>query len=282
MFRFRKIYGDLVTADGTVCIVYLAWVHALGIRSGFGGVEVYSPDGRREVLRAQAPAPQPLPAGGDHPVELRLDLPDGRFTLRSEPQHPPWRPTGPSPTPRLEWSVCVPRGVVTASWNGAGRPELYGSGYIDCVELTRPTRWAGVRALEWGRVHLPDATVVFTGVQLPSREWWRQAAHWSVADRSGPRVLHDFQLSHHQEEVRCTFPVASGAPLQGVVLRPGRVLHQGDAVDRARSPARLERLGLRAITGPSSETRWFSSAYALGGTSSPAGFALHEVVRFGR
>jgi hypothetical protein len=280
-FRFRKIYADLVTADGTVCITYLAWVEAWGLRSAFGGVELYSPDGSREVLRALPPAPRPPPAGG-RPLELRLDFPRGSFTIRYEPLQEPWTPTGRSPAAALEWSVRVPRGEVVARWSGEmERADLRGTGYVDWVELTRPTRWSGIRDLEWGRVHLPDSTLIFTGVRSRSGEWWRQMAQWSDR-REAPLVAHDFRLEQGSDAVRLELPDQERAALSSVMLHPERVLHAGIAVDRARSPGLFERLGFRLVTGPSRETRWISRAHRAEAPDSPAGFALHEVVRFGR
>ncbi|CAN5909317.1 hypothetical protein BH23GEM7_BH23GEM7_21160 [soil metagenome] len=113
-FRFRKLYADLVTEDGTVCITYLAWVEAWGMCSAFSGVELYSSAGTREVLRGLAPAAIPPPGGDGRPVELHLEFPAGSFSLRFEPVHAPWRPAGQSPDAALDWSVRVPRAAVVA------------------------------------------------------------------------------------------------------------------------------------------------------------------------
>jgi hypothetical protein len=282
-FRFRKIYADLVTADGTVCIAYLAWAETWGLRSAFAGVELYAPDGSREVLRALPPAPQPPPAGDGRPVELRLEFPRGAFSLRYRPLHGPWTPAGDAPARALEWSVRVPRAEVEGRWSGGiDRPDLAGTGYVDWVELGRPTRWAGVRRLEWGRVHLPESTLVFTGVCSPAGEWWRQAARWSEPGQPAPAVARDFRLDPGPDVVRLEFPEPERSAFPGLALRPDRVLHRGVAVDRARSPALLERLAFRLVTGPSDETRWISRAHPADRPDAPAGFALHEVVRFGR
>ncbi len=282
-FCFRKLYADLVTEDGTVCITYLAWVEAWGLRSAFGGVELYSPAGTREVLRARPPAALPVPGGDGLPVELRLEFPDGAFTLLYEPVHPPWTPVGAAPLPGLDWSVRVPRGTVRGRWSGAlARPDLTGTGYVDWVELRRPTRWLGVRELEWGRVHLPESTLIFTGVRSRSDAWWRRVAHWPDLGYGAPLVMDDFDRADRENAVRIAFPRQDGPVLPDFVLQPERVLHGGSAIDPARSPGFFERLAFRLVTGPSDETRWISRARLAEGADTIAGVALHEVVRFGR
>lgn len=281
-FRFRKIYADLVTADQTVCIAYLAWLDAWGIRTALGGVELYSPDGGREVLRALPPASRPPPGGDGGPVELRLDFPAGALSIRYDPVHEPWTPLGQPAAPALEWSVRVPRAAVTGRWTGApGRDELIGTGYMDWLEITRPTRSLGIRDLEWGRVHLPDGTLVFTGVRSRAGEWWRRVAYWPGPGRARPVVGEDFRLVQRPDGFQLDALHRDGN-CSAFSLDRGRVLHRGGAVDRARAPGLVERLALRLVTGPSTETRRVSRALSSDRSPSAAGSAVHEVVRFGR
>src|SRR5207244_12700079 len=55
-FRFRKLYADVVSDDGTVTIVYLTWLELWGARFASAGVERYGSDGcpgvRSEERRA--------------------------------------------------------------------------------------------------------------------------------------------------------------------------------------------------------------------------------------
>lgn len=273
-FRFRKIYADLVTDDGTVVVAYLARTDAWGLRSGAGGLELYRPDGSREVIRSRSPGPL-RPPDGDHPVELRLEMPTDTFRLRYEPSPPPWSP-GPSPLPGLAWSVRVARARVTGTWT-RGRSDMVGTGYVDWVELSRPTRTLGLRRIEWGRIHTARSTSVFLGISSRDGSWHR-AARWDRSGAGEPRV---------RDDVRFRAPDGGPAGLEcrgdrefDAVLAPQRVLHCGPAIDRARSPGLIERLAFRLITGPCHETRWVSRVYRPG-SPAPIGWAVHEVVRFG-
>ncbi|CAN5909332.1 hypothetical protein BH23GEM7_BH23GEM7_21170 [soil metagenome] len=161
------------------------------------------------------------------------------------------------------------------------RPDLLGTGYIDWVELTRPTRWLGIRDLQWGRVHLPGSTLVFTGVTSRSGERWQRFAHWPELAEGEPLVGSDFRLHSREDTVHAEFPDPPGV-LPELVLRPERVLHSGSAVDPMRTPGFFERLAFRVVTGHSQETRWISRAHPAANVEAAEGFAVHEVVRFGR
>src|SRR5437773_9886988 len=57
-FRFRKLYADVVSDDGTVTIVYLTWLELWGARFASAGVERYGSDGGRDVQHAPPQAGQ--------------------------------------------------------------------------------------------------------------------------------------------------------------------------------------------------------------------------------
>lgn len=297
-FRFRKLYADLVAEDGTVLIVYMTWMKAWGLSRAMAGFELYPPAGTHRVSRALAPPIPPRASAAAGPLELSMEHAGGSLRLRYEPLYEAWRPASRAPFPGLQWSVRVPRASGVARWDGAApgdgtaRSELRGLGYVDWVELVRPTRLLGVRSLEWGRVHLPRRTIIFAGLESRSGAWWRRLVHWRGPEGTGPAEHGGYRLVPGGEgslglELPPEFPASAGSRL---VLRPRRVLRRGSVLDPDRSPGGLERLVLRLVTGPSGETRWLSDAegdvhLAEGGGhdgTAGSGTALHEVVRFGR
>ena len=272
-FHFRKLYADIVTDDGTVCVVYLAWFECLGLRRAYGAVELYWPDGRSEVLHACRPPSAPDFEEPLRSLEIGLDLPDGRFLLTYRVRVGGWEPAEPAPHPDLRWGVNVCRAEACGRWLGnARRPELRGSGYVDWVELHRATRTLGLRSLEWGRVHLPESSLVFSRIRFESGRTWQRAACWHADDRLVE--TRDFRLVRRDGGVRFE------GPSQAVLL-PGRTLHRGPAIDRRRFPGALERWACRALTGPASATRWVSRAGPSPRIKGGSGWAVHEHLRFG-
>jgi len=272
-FRFEKLYADLVTPDGTVCVVYLAWLHAWGLRRGFAGLEVYWPDGRREVVHAAA-HPQATSSGaGD--LDLSFDVPGGPFVLTYRAVHGSWAPDGAPPCDGLRWSVKVPRAEATGRWAGdPGRPVLRGVGYADCVEIARPTRTLNLGLLRWGRVHLPDATLVYTAVDFRSGPAWQRAAHWA----DGAMAQWDrFAIGETESGTTVKLDGRTGQ----LLITPHRALHVGDAIDRARFPGALERMFSSAVTGRATERRSLGRAHWTAGGEALSAWGLHETVRFG-
>jgi len=76
-FRFRKLYADVVSDDGTVTIVYLTWLELWGARFASAGVERYGSDGGREVQHARPQAWQFNPDSVGDGWGVRLELPRG-------------------------------------------------------------------------------------------------------------------------------------------------------------------------------------------------------------
>ncbi len=263
-FQLEKLYADLITPDGTVCVAYVAWLRAYGTRSAHAGLELYWPDGSREVVHAR-PDPQRTHTAGE--FELSFDVPGGPFVLTYRVLHGAWTPEGDSPCDGLRWCVKAARAEAVGRWmNDPARPELRGVGYSDWVEIERPTRGLGLDMLQWGRVHLPDATLVWTAVDFRSGPAWHRAAQWSD---SGTAAWDTFGIHAAQAKMTVTLP---GHP-DLLCITPARALHAGDAIDRARFPSLLERTISRAATGPVTERR------SLGRVGSS--WALHEAVRFG-
>ena len=248
LFRFEKLYADLVTADGTVCVAYLTRLVLAGVSREWAGLELYGSDGSRIIRRARKGSESLSP----HELVVTLDLPEGAFRMELAIRAGGWEPAGPPPSPHVRWRVEVARAAARAVWTEDGVPRtLIGSGYSDRVVLDRPPRWLGLRQLHWGRAHLDHATVVWN----------------ALAPREGPAWSRSLCWRHGEEprESRDAEPPA---------LETGRVLHAGPALDPARFPGRSERWLTRVLSGTVVETRELTRA--PGG-----GWALHEAVSFG-
>ena len=279
--RIRKLYADLVTEAGAVCVVYVTRIEMARFRTTFAGVELYLPDGEREVLRASPPHAAELfePRAGE--VGIRLDLPQGPFELRYRNAGEPWRPSGGDPARGLRWSVVSPRADAVATWvTGSHRRRLEGLGYADLVTIDRLPRWLGLASLEWGRLHLPQETVVFTSVARRSGEEWKRLAVWSGNERQ-PRELRGFRVCLRRDVAgdRASYELDFVAPGRPRLLAVERELHRGPALDRARLPSRGERAVTGLLTGRVHEVRYISRTH--GPVESERGWALHERVRFG-
>jgi hypothetical protein len=254
-FAFDKLYADLVTSDGTVCVAYLAWLDAWGMRKAYAGLELYWPNGQREVIQARPPTERIDPGHGEPEDAFRLsfDVPGGPFVMDYRVRHGAWLPSGDPPCKGLRWSVKAARADVVARWSGdPSRPVLEGVGYSDTVEIGRPLRSLALGRLRWGRLHLPEATVVFDTLDFEDGRSWRRAARWTAC-----------RVTEHRK-----FELPVG-------LEVARELHAGDAIDEARFPRVVDRMMSRAITGRAVERRLLSRLQ-------PGGWALHEVVCFGR
>jgi hypothetical protein len=254
-YEFRKIYLDCITPAGEVVVLYLNWVRLAGAWIARRSLERYAPDGTRTVIDL----PPPSPGVWDAPLADPC--------LRLEGLHGAWSPPPPPTGPALSWSVAHARANVALTWDGGAAEGL---GYVDRVRLTRPTRLVGLSTLGWGRVHLPDRTVVFERLTTTDGAVWDVGFDWRLG-ADAPRPL--------------AGPVALGEDGAGAVplddgvlsLAPARVLHQGDAFDPDRVPRAMDRWFCRTLGGPTHETRWLSTA-AHGGHVAPA---LVERVRFG-
>lgn len=267
-FSLRKLYADLVTARGDVVVCYLAWLDLAGLRTAYAAVEHYTPDGRRTVTLGHPPAaePQRRPDGA---VEYLVVTRDGR-RFRLVHHHPaaPWAPGPPPVGPHVHWRVLVPCATATGGWDGDG-VTLSGHGYCDRVELRRPPRWTGLARLQWGRVHLPGRTIVFNTVDRTDGQRWARLTEWPAG----------LGREAYTEGDAPAGELAVPAPGGAICLRPVRVLHDGNPLDRDRVPGPLQRWGSRIANGHAHETRWLSVASGADGAT---GTALHESVWFGR
>jgi hypothetical protein len=268
-YELRKLYADLVTADGTVCVLYLTWVRLLGRWHARTGLEIYWADGRREVRHGTGAPPPPENDATLDRIALDVQLPGGLCELRFEPEHGALMPAS-RPCPSLSWSVKLARGRSTLRAPDLG--ELTGIGYADWVSLTRATRLLGLRSLTWGRAHLPDATVVFTELDFVHDRPWRAAGRGAAPGKPLEAIDASAQLAEHG---RGRIELANGAA--AIALEPRRVLHAGNAFGPERVPRRLDRVVARAVGGATFETRWLGRA----SDGDRSGWAVYERVAFG-
>src|SRR5437773_3218019 len=155
-FRFRKLYADVVSDDGTVTIVYLTWLELWGARFASAGVERYGSDGGREVQHARPQAWQFNPDSVGDGWGVRLELPRGDLELRYQSALSSWRPSGDLPDPAMEWRGLIPPGPVVGR---SGGPALRGTGDCHRVGLLPPPPLLGVRWPPSGGVPLPAGDV---------------------------------------------------------------------------------------------------------------------------
>lgn len=273
-YSFRKLYADLVTDDLTVCIAYASWLEAAGFSRLYAGLERYDPDGKRTVARAKRAYILPGLEGQRGMFTLGLDLPGGLFELSYEGDDRTYRPTTPVHPAGLTWMIRVPCARGIGRWTGDdSRKELHGTGYADWVELGRWTRRFKMRKLQWGRVHMPEETIVFNAVTFQTGSTWQSIV--KISSGSPPVPLQGFDTRWEKRNVQLRLETSDSTYL----LRPVRVLHQGPAIDRERFPGRLEHAIFRAITGPNFETRWLSRVSRVDNAAAD-GWALHEEVTF--
>lgn len=262
MFRYRKLYADLVTADGSVCVGYASWLNVFGHEQCSAGFELYSSQGERRVMRARGPV---RTEQADDKVRVSFATEAGPFSLELQGA-PTQRHAAPLRlTAALTWRVLLGSARARAQGVGAA-PELDGRGYADLVEMTRPPRSLGLRSIEWGRGHVAEESFVFTRAQF------RDGSAFCSALRDG-RASSELELSRAGDGGLDVL-----LPGGAIKLQNRRVLHSGSALDAARFPARGERVLARLCAGRVEETRWLAEASFPSGA---AALALHEHVLLG-
>lgn len=260
-FGFRKVYADLVTPDGDLAVLSLSEVALAGVRTRRASLERYRPDGPLPtIFGTAAPRVDPSTALADLAVERGSD----RWVLEVEVEHGAWTPSRPCPARTLHWRVLAAR--TRARLRGPDGTWA-GTGYVDWVELGEPTRWMGLRRLQWGRAHLPDRTWIVEDLRVGDDARWQIAAEVG-ADGA---VEHTPSAALSEDGV---VALGDGPPL---ALR-GVVVHEGDALGPERLPRWTDRELSRWLGGRIDETRW-RGVGERGGASGPA---LWERVTFGR
>lgn len=258
--RFQKLYADLITDAGVVCVAYVADLVAWGKRSRHAGLELYHPDGTREVRHA-LDVERTI---NDARTHLLMRFTDGTFELEHRHEHGAWQPDGAPPCPGIDWRVRAARTLARAKLLDR---ELVGSGYSDWVELDRAPRSLGLVELRWGRVHLPDETIVFDALTFEGRTPYQRALSISATGRTTEHGVFSFE----DRDDGTLLHLAGRSP---IALTAVRALHVGDAVDRERFPRAIDRFVSRALSGNVTERRTLARVDGW--------LALHEQVRFGR
>jgi hypothetical protein len=260
MFHYRKLYADLVTDSGLVCIAYVAELRVLGLLQRSAGYECYNTDGARTVVHARAAATVDLSAAR---LAIRFDTPSGPFSYELARTGPRLREH--RLVPGLSWQVVSP--VARASARGVPRfDELHGDGYSDCVQMCRPPRTLGLRSLSWGRGTAQGEPFVFTEARF------RNGVTFQSADVAG--------VNHESFALQSLG--SSGLELRtdtaSFRLEEQRVLHDGAALDELRFPRRAERGLVELLTGSVRETRALAQVTS---STNGCGTALYERVTFG-
>jgi hypothetical protein len=252
-FSFRKVYADLVADSGEVVVLYLNELVVAGIATRRASLERYAPDGRRTLIHGTVP---PRVDAGTALGDLVVQHGDQVWRLEVAVEHGGWTPSTPCPAKPLHWQVLAARtrarltgqGLVPVGSGPAGSAgTLEGLGYVDWVELHRPTRLLHLHTLQWGRFHLPDATLIVEDLTLGDGQRWQIAAE-----------VRPYEVIEH-------FPDADLGP-DGVVriddrtlVLQGDLLHHGDAFDPERVPRWLDRQVCH-LASPAWESRWRGTA----------------------
>lgn len=263
--HYRKLYADLVTSEGLVCIAYVTELRVAGFLKCSAGYELYTPSGERRVVHAVAPAEVEV---GRERFSIGFPTASGSFELCHLHGRGDASSTGHAPTAGLCWTVLQHRRDAEVRITRWGEePELLGgSSYADEVVLRKAPRALGLRRIRWGRAHVGNSSWVFNRITLDSGRTWQMV--WDGAGWSQELELIDepFGLS----------VVRHGAGR--FELLPGRALHEGAAIDRERFPGRISRYLARALSGSIVETRQLAPVADAHGRS---GTLLHEDVRVG-
>jgi hypothetical protein len=270
----EKVYADLATTDGTLCIAYVETARWRWARHAYAGAEIFRPDGSRETRRATGDPRDWLVAEASNSLEIRFPCETGQFRLRYEPLLDGWQPDQ-RPAQGLEWSMLTPRAVGRLWWPGEQECRFQGEGYVDRVRITRTLRRIRLTELEWGRVHLSESTLVYSRVLLGTRETWQRAVWWPHPN-AAPRVWHGFRIT--PEEGRLHFRTEPECVQAALILTLSRQLHSGPAIEMAPDPRVRDRAVMWLLAGPLVEDRWLSLGQCASGANPPTGWAVHEVV----
>jgi hypothetical protein len=274
-YEFRKVYVDLITEAGEVCVVYLSFVRFFQKWHAQASCEIYDRRGQRTILHATDAPPLIDTARGLDQLPVALLIPGGKIELEVRPIHEAWDPVAPCPVPELEWRVGALRAstTVTITTEKEGARTLRGEGYVDFVRITKATRKLGLRSLRWGRAHMFERSLAYTAVDFADdRRWYVGVTRLHGRDA---RAYGNLTLELEGGEGMIRF----GTGGQVLRMKKPRVLHRGSPFDPERVPSALNRHVCNFVSGPMHECRWFAEATV--DASHGRGRALHEIVWFG-
>ncbi len=276
-YEFRKVYLDLITSCGEVCVLYLSWVRFRERWHGQASLEVYDACGARTIVHALGIPPMMDFEHGLEHLPRALEVPGGELKVEVKAVHDGWKPAVPSPCPELQWSIGALRTRARIEWPGPKGPRsASGEGYVDFVRITAATRKLGLRSLHWGRAHMFERSLAFTALDLENDKRW----YVGVTRMHGRPARSYGNLAVEIDHGEGTGMVRFGTGGQQLRLGSPRLMHAGSAFDPQRVPKFLHRQVCQLVGGPHEERRWLAKARV--DRSHGEGLALHEIVWFGK
>ena len=283
LFKFDKLYCDIITPEGDVGIGYITSSRLGFLNRPACSFEWYPVGGERKVYQAvKMKPPFPLSDQGDFSILMDLDQGESSLRLRYKSAEDPFDPEtrkSQGLTDHLVWTIRTPRAKALLDLKGPGGDYKFtGEGYADRMVMTTLPRKVPLKKLQWGRLHFNDGhTVVFTDVVFENGQTWQ--SYLRINQKKDQRLNGDnFLLTET--------PGGASRILQlpgnegRYELKTIRILHNGPALDKERVPSSLERSLSRMLSGDIQETRFYSQILSTRGRARKLGFALHEYVTF--
>ncbi len=258
MFRLKKWYFDVVSAEGTAFVGYAAHLTWGPLKGGYRATLLCRPGSApidTHTIR-HSPDPKRLPDGAISWECEDLGL-SGRWMPTSSPIQ---RRLFESPSGAAEWNCIAPAAEVALR---LGAESLEGLGYAESLVLSAPPWRLGSGDLLWGRFVAAGASLIWV--------------HWKGTDNP-PLVL-----VNGEEKPGATVS-SDGIHLPGdggqLHLGPKRVLREGLVLDiLAAMPPLVRRIsgGLDRVV----ERKWLSPGeWHRTGADPIKGWAIHEVVEW--
>jgi len=257
-FTLEKRYIDVLSADGTVLLVYLGWLRVAGLRFRRVTAELFRPG---EPPRRGAAAASP-PRGGEDWLDYgaaRIQGEELSFVTAGLSGQFRFRARRPPASPRvplfrlgkhcMHWTVEVPDADADGElhWPG-GSLRLAGRGYRDLVWMDLSPWQPVLRELRWGRIAAAEHASTWVSLKTAREE---VSTGWL-----------DGRITHAEES-------------QGS-LAEGRVLIEGSVADLEGLRLGVFRPLLRRLTRDPHEVKWACPADLSGAR----GVAIHEHVKW--
>lgn len=258
-FRLTKWYLDCVSQDGEAFIAYWAWLGWQGFGLAYAGLLHRATDGRVEMTSTLWPGKGPRVEGG------RIVWSRGGLKLRGE-----WRPRTVPYGAKL-WSGDDGRGVEWDCIAGAaeariesGGRVIQGLGYAEKLVLTVVPWKLPIRELRWGRWIGERRSLVWIE--------WRGEHPLTLVLLDGCAV----QGVVEDDGVR----VEGGPRLE---IRDSNVIRSGELGATVLGSIPVLRSAVPDVIMNTHECKWIGRGVLTGAAGeTEEGWAIHEVVRFGR